>query len=141
MIDLNNTIVFPFDSIFRVGSIFSGAMTKKLINSINYPGQDYQSVAADGDIFFIPILCSSEKTIIDIYTSVGSNRGIFNLYIDGVLNSSGYDTYNSTNSSSIFSITMVTPLSAGIHEIKLVVTGKNLSSTAYVVIIGGVRTR
>ncbi|MDD2753891.1 MAG: hypothetical protein PHS80_00050 [Methanothrix sp.] len=57
------------------------------------------------------------------------------------LDSSGYDTYRSSAMVAIVSITKTAPIATGWNYLKIVVNGKNASSTNYIIGIYGVRLR
>lgn len=63
--------------------------------------------------------------------------GIFDIYLNGVLDSAGYDDYNTTYTIMNRYISLVHPVLIGENVIKLKINGKNASSSAYFVMIVG----
>lgn len=99
------------------------------------------SSPSDGDYFIIPVFCSGSETILELSHYKGTDKGIVDLYVNGVLDSSAYDQYASSSTPSHTSITLTRPIVAGWNEIKFVVNGKNASSSSYYLGIYGVRLR
>ena len=61
--------------------------------------------------------------------------------MNNVLDSAGYDLYNSSTVDATVTISLSQAITAGYNEIKIVVNGHNGSSTAYDTAIYGVRLR
>jgi hypothetical protein len=97
-----------------------------------------QATPGDGHIFYIPVLCRGDETVIVIRESMGTTRGKYDLWINGVLDSSGYDNYNVTSLDNNRQITLTRKILPGLNEIELRVNGKNASSANYNLYIYGV---
>jgi hypothetical protein len=107
-----------------------------------YQGQHYQAASpSNGDYLIIPIYCNGGETILDLSWYKTTDRSIFDLYVNGLLDSSGYDGYNSSTSITYTQITLSRTIISGWNELKFVVNGKNASSTNYYCGIYGVRLR
>ncbi len=70
---------------------------------------------------------------IGMYFTEDANFGIYNIYVDGVLCVQGYDLYAASLTYGDYILLGVFELSAGEHELLYVCTGKNESSTGYLV--------
>jgi hypothetical protein len=57
--------------------------------------------------------------------------GIFDLWVDGVVVATGFDTYGSGNYDSEFTMSSITVVGSGYHLIELVLNDKNGSSSGY----------
>lgn len=104
-------------------------------------GLDRAATLGSGHKLYYYPFCVGGETTIDINVSKGSNRCMFDLYINGVLDSSGYDLYNSSTVDATVTISLTQAIVAGFNEIRIVVNGKNGSSTGYDPAVYGVRIR
>ena len=104
-------------------------------------GLDRAATLGSGHKLYYFPFCVGGETTIDINVSKGSNRCMFDLYINGVLDSSGYDLYNSSTVDATVTISLTQAITAGFNEIRIVVNGKNGSSTGYDPAVYGVRIR
>jgi len=102
---------------------------------------DAQGSPSNGDYMIYYPFCNGGETKLNIYVSNGNNRGIFDIYINGMLDSSGYDLYYSSTTYTLLTITLSRTLIYGYNEIKLTVNGKNTSSSSYSVSILFIRVR
>ena len=63
--------------------------------------------------------------------------GIFDLYVNNVLDSSEYDDYIAVLEEVYREITLTQPIKKGLNTIELRVNGKNVASSNYVINLGG----
>lgn len=125
-------------TLFRATKAYTSADVEKALQNIGY---DIQTSAADGDYCIIPVYCVNNETIMDLSWQKAASRGIFNIYINNVLDSSGYDGYAASATALASSITLTQPLLSGWNEIKIKINGKNASAIGYNFNIYGVRIR
>lgn len=104
-------------------------------------GIDRATTLGSGHKLYYYPFCVGGETTIDINVSKGSNRCMFDLYVNNVLDSSGYDLYNSSTVDATVTISLSQAIVAGFNEIRIVVNGKNGSSTGYDPAVYGVRIR
>jgi len=90
----------------------------------------------DGDKMFAYFTCKGNETLAYLRHYKDSNSGIFDLYINNVLDSSGYDEYAAVGVSSSLKITLTQLIKKGLNTIEFRVNGKNASSSAYKITIG-----
>lgn len=123
-------------SVFFPTYLYTSGGAKKAIYTYQYHSQ---VSAVNGDYFIIPVYCSGSETIIDLNLYKMSDGGKFDLYINDVLDSSGYDGYASSPAYAVTSISLTQAVTAGWNTIKIVLNGTNGSS--YYFKTGGVRLR
>jgi len=63
--------------------------------------------------------------------------GIFDLYVNNVLDSSEYDDYIAVLEEVYREITLTQPIKKGLNTIELRVNGKNVASSNYAINLGG----
>lgn len=118
--------------------LYSGADVEK---SIKRYGTCYQNANADGDYFLFKIWCIGNETVLDLSWQKGPACGIFDIYLNDVLDSSSYDGYSGTSPNTLTSITLTRNVIPGMNVFKFKVNGKNASSTAYQFTAYGVSLR
>ncbi len=126
-------------SFFQPSYLYNSSLVEKQLKSAN--AIHAQISAANGDILIIPVFCAGGESILEISYNKDNLRGIFDLYINGVLDSGGYDGYAAAYTTAFISITLSKAINEGWNEIKLIINGKNASSTAYYYNICGVRLK
>ena len=124
--------------------LYDSSDAKKQIRIAN--GMHDQNSPANGDYYIIPVFCAGGETILDINIYKSNARGIFDIYISNNgttynLDSSGYDGYASSATPVYLSVTLTRTITQGWNYIKLVVNGKNASSSNYYLSTYGVRLR
>jgi hypothetical protein len=119
--------------------LYSSGNVEKSIKSTN--GYHFQNSPATGDYFYVEVFCSGSETILDVSWYKDANRCIFDIYVNGVLDSSSYDGYASSPTVLLTSITLLSSVRSGWNEIKFLVNGKNASSSNYILSLYGVRLR
>lgn len=87
--------------------------------------------SSDGDYAVARVYATGFETVLYIGTRKASVFGVFDLYINDVLDSSGYDLYASTSVDSVLIITLTIPLARGWNQIKIKMNGKNAASSNY----------
>jgi hypothetical protein len=127
----------PTRELYRLSYLLDLNGAEKEINSGS--SQDRQASNANGDRLYWVVYCTGGETKLYFYVSKASNRAIFDLYINGVLDSSGYDLYSASTLDATITITPTQPIISGVNEIKLVINGKNASSSAYYILGYGMR--
>lgn len=149
MIKLNGGIGKPYadeykpriESLFRAtGAYASNGNVKDWGISSAYDTLG-ASPSADGDYIIIPVYCTGTETLLFLFYIKASIMGIFDLYINGVLDTAGIDAYASSYTDTMQKITLTQPIIAGWNEVKLVVNDKNASASNYAVGNYGVRLR
>lgn len=105
---------------------------------ISHDYRSYQGTPADGDRIFMYVVCDGDETVLDLGTEKGSFAGIFDLYINNVLDSSGYDDYAAATAAVFRRITLTESIKRGLNTIELRVNGKNASSSNYYILVYGV---
>ena len=88
--------------------------------------------ANNGDYYTCKFLIAAGQYVLNANYSKNTVRGKCDLYIDGVkVNSTTLDLYASAAAQANWQITGIQIAQSGMHEIKIVVNGKNASSTDY----------
>jgi len=93
--------------------------------------------AADGDRAQLFFMCSGVETKLEISNRKLTTAGIWDLYINNVLDSSGYDDYAASAADVHREITLTQAIVSGLNVIELRVNGKNASSSAYNISVYG----
>jgi hypothetical protein len=99
------------------------------------------STSANGDYMIIYVFCIESETILDLSWLKTNNCPIIDLYVNRELDSSGYDEYAATSTTTLTTITLSQSINYGWNELKFVVNGKNTNSANYIIQIYGVRLR
>jgi len=94
-------------------------------------GQDEYEIYTD-------LILDGTETHLVIGTVVGPLKPIWDLYINGVFDSSGYDDYAASSDDKTTDVTVTQPLRKQHNEIMIKINGKNASSTAYDLNIYGI---
>lgn len=97
-----------------------------------------QNTPQDGDRLQSFFVCRGDETKLSIGCSIFTSSGIFDIYVNDVLDSSGYDNYNGTTSTLQRYITLTLRIVKGKNVIELRVNGKNALSTNYTVNVFGI---
>jgi hypothetical protein len=131
------TVAYPRQASYTWNQAITTVAIDTLDLGTMWLGGAWRNTAAnanDGDTYyFYPLLDSGTYKIQIIYTK-SDNQGILDTYVDGVEVNSGLDMYRaSALHDNVANITGVNITSAGRHELKIVVDGKNASSSDYVV--------
>jgi len=107
----------------------NGTTLKQLLHT----GDTYQNTPADGDRIQMFFMCDGTETKFELGTEKHTTRGIFDLYVNGILDSSGYDDYAAGSTDSFRDITLTEPIVKGSNMVELRINGKNASSTNYLI--------
>lgn len=97
----------------------------------------YGITTADGDKYQMFFICDGTETLLEITNRKASSEGIFDLYVNGVLDSSGYDDYAAVSADVNREITLTQPVRIGMNTIELRVNGKNVAASEYRVAVYG----
>lgn len=97
----------------------------------NYGSYSYQTPPAPADERTGSVYLTAGTYTLNVLGVPGTNCGIFDWYIDGVLVVTGQDWYSATFIYNTLKSNSVTVIGNGIHVVKSVCTGKNASSTNY----------
>lgn len=124
---------------FQISKITSSLGEVRSLSSSGYI--TVASGASNGDIVYIYVYKFENETNIDVMIAKRNACGIFDLYVNGILDSSGYDFYNATTLATTISISLTTPIYVGWNELKFVANGKNELSSSYATSIYGVYVR
>jgi len=119
----------------RPGRLYAADGTT--LKQLAHVGYTTQIIVANGDRFQLFHLCAGTETKLNLSTYKHNNCGIFDLYVNGVLDSAGYDDYSSVAISVHRDITLTRPIVPGLNTIEFRVNGKNASSTNYLLQIYG----
>lgn len=119
----------------------SDGVTKKAVYHTTSGTLQQSGTAADGDRLQMFHDGIGNETVLDLGTYKTSGNGIFDIYINGILDSSGYDDYNATSTNTLRNITLTRPIVQGKNTIELRVNGKNALSSGYVVWVLGAGIR
>ena len=123
---------------YRVGMITNAAGVEINPVSINF---DYQSAPNDGDHLYTFLYAAGGETILTLGRSRNANSGIFDMYIDSIIDSAGYDMYNAGTLNDTLVIALANALNHGYHTIEFRVNGKNGASAGYIISTYGMRVR
>lgn len=119
----------------RPGRLFAAdGVTLKVYVQSSYT---FQLVPLDGDRLQLFFLSYGNEATLTIGTATSSTRGIFDLYVNGVLDSAGYDDYAAVAGANYRHIILAQPIRVGQNIIELRVNGKNAASTGYYVAVYG----
>lgn len=112
------------------------SLTVAFDNSYAYTGNiAFQSSPANGDYFICNIPLKAGTYTFRFSYQKSGNRGKLDAYLDGTkINSTTLDTYVSTTTMGVWTLTGVTVEKNGVHQLKLVVNGKNASSSNYFIV-------
>jgi hypothetical protein len=91
----------------------------------------YNVNAADGDNLFCYFSCVGNESLLELRTFKNTTSGIFDIYINELLHSSGYDDYNATGIAINREINVANKISRGNNVIKIKINGKNALSSNY----------
>jgi len=105
------------------------------LKQLNFRYSAYQEIRDNGDKMFAYFTCKGNETKLYIRSFKDSNSGIWDLYVNGVLDSSGYDSYAAAGVSVSLEIILTEPIIKGLNIIEFRVNGKNASSTGYKITI------
>lgn len=109
----------------------NGTTLKQLLQGEYTRPRTQQLVAADGDRMQMFFFARGNETTLDISTDTNTTRAIWDLYVNGVLDSSGYDDYSAAAGHQQRHITLTRPIVVGYNVIELRANGKNALSTDY----------
>jgi hypothetical protein len=121
-----------YSNVYKVVTSVGGA---KIIVVTQY-GRTTLS-AQDGNIHYIEITAFGGEGLLNLSTYVDTNKGKFDLYINGVLDSS-YDDYAASPAFLTRMIGMTTVFKKGYNLIELRVNGQNAASSGYYLSVLGV---
>lgn len=135
--DTDNNVYIPGMLIrnTNIGKITDSAGTLKAIT----PSRQWGTMAtnpADGDRYYLYFYADGTETQLNLGTAGGNDLGIWDLYVNGELDSSGYDDYN-VKGDNIRQIILNRDIIQGQNTIELRVNGKNKKSSAYAIEVLG----
>lgn len=104
----------------------------------NFMAATNNQVAADGDRFYMYMYADGTETKLMLSTLQYSSHPIFDIYINGTLDSAGYDDYAAAAVILNRYITLTQKLRIGFNEIQFRVNGKNVASSDYYMTFFGV---
>lgn len=113
-----------------------GVTLKQLVQGQNTRSRVYQNAAADGDRMQMFFYARGNETFLDMTTDQNTDRAIWDLYINGVLDSAGYDDYGASDFN-VWHIILTQPIKTGYNVIELRANGKNALSTSYIIAVVG----
>lgn len=95
------------------------------------------STPLNGDRYQMFFYARGNEARLNLGTSKGGSKGIFDIYVNGVLDSSGYDDYAGGTTPFYRYIALTQPIQLGYNVIELRVNGKNASSVGYAISVYG----
>lgn len=102
-----------------------------------YSAYAYQTTPANGDARTWGMYLAAGTYTFKVLGTLGNNQGKSDYYIDGTLVASGDDWYAASGSSNaILTHSSITVSGNGWHQFKIVVNGKNASSSNYFMVVG-----
>jgi len=133
---INNEIVYVLNKYTRLSRLYaSNGTTLKKIN--HSQSSSVQDSPLNGDKLQMFFICDGTETKLDMYSVLDINCGIFDLYINNVLDSSSYDEYAAVLAGLDREITLTQPIKNGLNTIELRVNSKNVASSNYAINLGG----
>lgn len=119
----------------NVSRLYSSALALKQIGHSAF-GRT-QAVPADGDRLQLEYFLDGTETLFEISTNMISGAAKWDLYVNSVLDSSGYDDYDGAGAVASREITLANPVRYGHNRVELRVNGKNALSSGYTVQVYG----
>lgn len=107
------------------------------LKQMNHAAYTVQTIAENGDRIQLSFICAGNETRLLLSTNKYAARGIFDLYVNNVLDSMGYDDYAASGIDTHRYIVLTQPIRAGQNTIELRVNEKNPSSNSYIVAVFG----
>lgn len=114
-----------------------GTTKKALVHGVSTLHVTRQASAANGDRLQTFFYARGTETLLDITTMTATNAGKWDLYVNGVLDTSAYDEYSGSSAYLSRSITLTQPIVAGYNLIEIRVNGQNGSSSGYNINVAG----
>ena len=108
------------------------------LKKINHGFVTYQASNANGDRIQTFFMCNGTETTLALTTRPRLGNGIFDLYVNGVLDSSGYDDYAAVTITKHIEITLTESIKKGLNLIEFRMNGKNGASSGYLCNVVGV---
>jgi hypothetical protein len=109
-----------------------------VLKPLNHNYYSFQNVGANGDKLFCYVYCKGSETELNIGSLRGPLSGIYDLYINGLLDSAGYDEYLAAPGNTYTRIILSRPIHRAQNEIEFRVNGRNVLSAGYNIAIMGV---
>lgn len=109
------------------------------LNHTNNINENFTSAspAVDGDCFQLFFCARGNEVWFSISTYTNLNRPIWDLYVNGILDSAGYDDYTPAAGIQRRYIALTQPIREGYNIIELKVNGKNGASTGFILSVYG----
>lgn len=127
-----------YNQFLRIGTVLNAAGVDKNMSTLT---TDRASTGENGDKYIVYALCMGDETQLEASFYYFSDEGIWDLYINDVLDSSGYDAYTGGGTDMQIRVTLANPLPAGINKIELRINGKNALSNNYFLRVYGMRLK
>lgn len=119
-----------------VDKITNSADAIKTISISTYP-RISQLVPALNDWVYTSFDCDGTETTLDITTLKDTDQAKWDLYVNGVVDSTGYDDYNGSVANNQRHITLTQPIRQGKNTIGLKAASKNAASSNYRISVVG----
>jgi hypothetical protein len=87
--------------------------------------------ANDGDRYFWYVMALGNETKLFCYFAKMADSGIADLYLNGVLDTAGFDLYAAALAAYLVSITLTTKPKPGLNTFEMRINGKNAASSDY----------
>ncbi len=119
----------------RPGRLYAsdGTTLKQLIHTDTTRFVTTQNAPENGDRLQTFFICAGTETKLSISNLSRYDAAIFDIYVNGELDSTGYDDYSPWDEFISRYITLSQPTITGLNTIELHVNGQNASSTGYAV--------
>jgi hypothetical protein len=95
----------------------------------------------NGGKYYFYTVCDGTETKLDLSYYKNAANGIFDVYLNNTLDTSGVDFYAAGDASAGLTITLTVKPISGLNTVKLVCNGKNAGSSSYAMTIRGVVMR
>lgn len=122
----------------RFGKVCKVTTSADVIKAVTVTSNSQAASGANGDKYIIDLYLKGDETKLELGTVKGPAKGIFDLYVNDVLDSSGYDDYAAGTTDSSREITLTETVHNGYNIIELRVNSKNAASSGYLLAVYGV---
>lgn len=94
-------------------------------------------IIADGNRYQMFFMARGNETELNISTKIGIDGGIWDLYINGILDSAGYDDYAVAEAVITRQIILTLPIRQGYNVFEMRCNGKNPASVNFTITVFG----
>lgn len=141
MVNLGRFSQQPLRQMTRMGLATNAAGVEQQINMNWAIASDYNASTANADKAFFYLFCNGAETVLDVQIWAVATGGIFDVYLNDVLDTAGIDTYSAVSTLISVNVALTTDTIPGINTIELRTNGRNGLSGGWVIITIKVRLR